>query len=71
MNTADFEHKLNGTTTDRRTYKIFHTIDQDPWWSEGCWNCRRYEFCNPKTEGCKPNKGKIRNWKEFRKTQYK
>lgn len=39
-------------------------------WDDSCEICKRYGVCKPK-HGCKPFKGLIRNWKEYRKTQYK
>jgi len=35
----------------------------------GCWN--QYRGCKRKHFACHPEKGRIRNWKEFRKTQWK
>jgi hypothetical protein len=38
-----------------------------------CWRCptkKNKRKCR-KHEACRPNKGIIRNWKEYRKTQWK
>lgn len=59
------------TTSDRRTYKILHEYGTIPYWlAYECWCCKRYYVCK-KHEKCRPLKGLNRNWKEFRKTQYK
>lgn len=61
------QEKLKNVKTGRE-YKIILT--SLPPYFEGCAFCDRYSSCR-KHEFCRPNKGKIRNWKEYRKTQWK
>jgi len=61
-------NKLNNCHTNKE-YKVYsgafpHLYDIECAFCKRCSICRMHEFC-------RPTKGKIRNWKEFRKTQYK
>lgn len=56
-------------TTSRKFYKV-KMLDLHPLDGVDCALCSMWKVCNSKS-GCKPNKNQLRNWKEFRKTQYK
>ncbi len=60
-------------TNDRRTYKVFTTIDQDPYPYEGVnfYPAYRRGFRNPSRVLKKYQVRNYRTWKYNRKTKYK
>ena len=63
------EKELN-QTIDRRTYKILKTV---PHWLENECGFTKFCFkCKYKETGvCRAERTEIRNWKEYRKKQWK
>ena len=55
-------------TCDGREYHILHT--SPPPYTRDCGVCPRCDVCR-KHDKCNQTKGKLRNWKEFRKNQWK
>ena len=63
------KEKLKTCQTNKE-YKVYN-LDLKDWGIDCClcWNCNR--GCKRKHFTCKERKGRNKNWKEFRKTQFK
>lgn len=75
MNKKIKENTADGTT-DRRIYRILHLGLDEPYWLAECCICPYSRKQGKKAKGkkchsCKPLKGSVKNWKEFRQFQWK
>jgi len=75
MNKRIKENTVNGTT-NKRIYRILRLGLNEPYWLLECGICpysnkQGKRAQRRKCHSCKPLKGSVKNWKEFRQFQCK